>query len=128
MENKAQGTIWNGPVQFKLPDSDYAGKAANVSFFGHMKLSDKEPNASRPADPFVRWKSVGTDWKRPVWTPVPDGKGILLNEGWKVAVCPPADYTESRYPRNCGCWIHRAGIFCQKTADCILRMISRNWN
>ena len=95
MENKAQGTIWNGPVQFKLPDSDYAGIAANVSFFDHMKLSDKEPNASRPADPSVRWKSVGTDWKRPVWTPVPDGKGILLNEGWKVAVCPPADYTES---------------------------------
>lgn len=98
MKNESQGTIWQNPAQFKIPSSDYVQKPMYMSFFGHMKMTEKEPDARRPVDPSVRHKGVGAEWKNPRWTPLPKeeaGGGTfqqVLSDGWKFSDQPPKDF------------------------------------
>lgn len=90
MSNNSQGTIWMNPAQFQVPKSDCAPQPANVSFFGHMKVSQRKMEGA-PPDPALRWK--GLDWNRPAWTPLPEQEyAMVLSGGWKFRPEPPAEY------------------------------------
>lgn len=101
MENRTQGTIWNGPAQFQMPAADYAHQPSHLSFFGHLKITQKEPDSARPVDPGTKHRSRGAEWKRPIWTPVPerekteDSETVILKEGWRFSEKPPERYWEN---------------------------------
>lgn len=92
MSNNARGTIWMDPAQFQVPKSDCTQQPANVSFFGHVKVSQRKMEAA-PPDPALRYKSVGAGWRRPAWTPLPEQEcTAILTEGWKFTIQPPENY------------------------------------
>lgn len=92
MSNNARGTIWMDPAQFQVPKSDCTQQPANVSFFGHVKVSQRKMEAA-PPDPALRYKSVGAGWRRPAWTPLPEQDcTAILTEGWKFTIQPPENY------------------------------------
>ncbi len=84
---QSNGSIWRQPRQTQIPDGK--GQSAYVSFAGHMKVTDRPPQANRPIDPAERFPRFSANWPVPILPPVP-AKGaeqISLSGTWRFAAC-----------------------------------------
>lgn len=66
---QSNGSIWRQPRQTQIPHGKE--QSVYVSFAGHMKVTDRPPQANRPIDPAERFPRFGTNWPAPILPPVP---------------------------------------------------------